>query len=175
MMFPSVWSSLLIVNRQALGTFVSLLIVILGGQRQVVTAAPQGAAAPTDAAREAAGEPRGQRTGFQVPPSRPQQGLCPAPRRRSLLLALEEQERLEGRRRVHPAAAAARPAVAMAPVTSLPLASGGDSAPWRAGGLGAGSLSRNVSSGATGDVIVDVTGDAMRTRATRGGRQPNRQ
>lgn len=30
MMFPSVWSSLLMVNKQALGTLVSLLMVILG-------------------------------------------------------------------------------------------------------------------------------------------------
>lgn len=32
-MFPSVWSSLLMVKRQALGTFVSLLMVILRGRR----------------------------------------------------------------------------------------------------------------------------------------------
>lgn len=31
MMFPSVWSSLLMVNKQALGTLVSLLMVILAG------------------------------------------------------------------------------------------------------------------------------------------------
>lgn len=31
MMLPSVWSSLLMVNKQALGTLVSLLMVILGG------------------------------------------------------------------------------------------------------------------------------------------------
>lgn len=33
MMFPSVWSSLLMVNKQALGTLVSLLMVILGRGR----------------------------------------------------------------------------------------------------------------------------------------------
>lgn len=33
MMLPSVWSSLLMVNKQALGTLVSLLMVILGGLR----------------------------------------------------------------------------------------------------------------------------------------------
>jgi hypothetical protein len=33
MMFPKVWSSLLMVNKQALGTLVSLLMVILGRGR----------------------------------------------------------------------------------------------------------------------------------------------
>lgn len=34
MMFPRVWSSLLMVNKQALGTLVSLLMVILERDRQ---------------------------------------------------------------------------------------------------------------------------------------------
>lgn len=38
MMFPRVWSSLLMVNKQALGTLVSLLMVILERDRQKLRA-----------------------------------------------------------------------------------------------------------------------------------------
>lgn len=100
MMFPSVWSSLLMVKRQALGTFVSLLMVILRGRR---------------------------RRYLRGSPSRPHPPApSHQPRPCSLLLALEEEEGLEGRRRVHAAATLAAtssssfPAATMAPGPSRP-------------------------------------------------------
>lgn len=112
-MFPSVWSSLLMVNKQALGTFVSLLMVILRGctgYRDVTDPRGAGNGGGLGGKARAPPSPR---------PPRSDQGLISRPPAvPSLFLALEEQEGLEGRRRVHPAVAMA--AAAPLPTTSLP-------------------------------------------------------
>lgn len=143
MMFPSVWSSLLMVNKQALGTFVSLLMVILRGctgYRDVTDPRGAGNGGGLGGKARAPPSPR---------PPRSNQGLISRPPAvPSLFLALEEQEGLEGRRRVHPAVAMA--AAAPFPQRHFRPLCGAirpHSAPRRAGGLGAGTRGPSSSGG----------------------------